>query len=247
MNAELYLDGTATNAGNFAFGVGDTWRKSKAMAADLKRHVASLDIKNKAYSITTDGETSLSGPITNACTKTAGYPLALCAKAENAGGTTFSCRAKMRLYSAKIYESGVLVHEFLPYKNGAVIGLYDTVTGTVKTDALSSGTAFQIGGMGVDGVGAAFEVVPQNTKVSPNKTVALTAYAPGAVSYRWTKNGDVVAGETDGSLTVAWEKMPRQSVYAVTPVYSVNGRAVDGTAAEATVENLSRGMTICIR
>ncbi|HPS08920.1 MAG TPA: hypothetical protein PLG22_15435 [Kiritimatiellia bacterium] len=247
MNAELYIDGTATNAGNFAFGVGDTWRKSKAMAADLKRHVASLDIKNKAYSITTDGETSLSGPITNACTKTAGYPLALCAKAENAGGTTFSCRAKMRLYSAKIYESGVLVHEFLPYKNGAVIGLYDTVTGTVKTDALSSGTAFQIGGMGVDGVGAAFEVVPQNTKVSPNKTVALTAYAPGAVSYRWTKNGDVVAGETDGSLTVAWEKMPRQSVYAVTPVYSVNGRAVDGTAAEATVENLSRGMTICIR
>ncbi len=196
MNAELYIDGTATNAGNFAFGVGDTWRKSKAMAADLKRHVASLDIKNKAYSITTDGETSLSGPITNACTKTAGYPLALCAKAENAGGTTFSCRAKMRLYSARIYESGVLVHEFLPYKNGEVIGLYDTVTGTVKTDARSSATAFKIGGMGVDGGGSAFEVAPQNTTVGVNKTATLTAYAPGAVSYRWAKDGAVIEGTT---------------------------------------------------
>ena len=247
MSAELYIDGTATNAGNFAFGVGDTWRKTKSMAADLKRHVATLDIKNMAYSIATDGETSLSGPITNACTKTAGHPLAFFAKAENAGGTTFSCRAKMRLYSAKIYESGVLVHEFLPYKNGAVIGLYDTVTGTVKADALSSATAFQIGGMGVDGGGSAFEVAPQNVKVGPNKTVTLTAYAPGAVSYRWTKDGVVVAGETAGSLTVAWEKTPQQSVYAVTPVYSVNGRAAEGTAAEAAVENLSRGTVICIR
>ena len=247
MSAELYIDGTNTASGNFAFGVGDTWTKSKTKAADLKRHVATLDITNKAYSLTTDGESSLTGTITNDCTKTAGNPLAFCAKSENAGGTAFSGRAKMKLYSAKIYESGVLVHEFLPYKSGEVIGLYDTVSGTVKADALSSGTAFQIGGMGVDGGGAAFEVVPQNTKVGPNKTVTLTAYAPGAVSYRWTKDGVVVAGETDASLTVAWEKMPQQSVYAVTPVYSVNGRAVDGTAAEAAVENLSRGTTICIR
>ncbi|OQB35978.1 MAG: hypothetical protein BWY06_02971 [Candidatus Latescibacteria bacterium ADurb.Bin168] len=247
MSAELYIDGTATNAGNFAFGAGDTWRKTKSLAADLKRHVAALDIKNMAYSIATDGETSLSGPITNACTKTAGHPLAFFAKAENAGGTTFSCRAKMRLYSAKIYESGVLVHEFLPYKNGAVIGLYDTVTGTVKTDALSSATAFQIGGMGVDGGGSAFEVAPQNTVVGVNKTATLTAYAPGAVSYRWTKDGALVEGATGSSVTVAWEKAPRQSVYAVTPVYSVNGKAVDGAPVAATVENLPRGMIFYIR
>ncbi len=247
MNAELYIDGSATGSGNFAFGVGDIWTKSKTMAADLKRHVATLDVKNKACSITTDGKISLSGTITNDCTKTAGHPLAIFAKSINAGGTSFSGRAKMRLYSAKIYESGVLVHEFLPYKNGAVIGLCDTVTGTVKADALSSATAFQIGGMGVDGGGSAFEVAPQNTKVGPNKTATLTAYAAGAVSYRWTKDGGVVAGETAGSLTVAWEKTPQQSVYAVTPVYSVNGRAAEGTAAEAAVENLSRGTVICIR
>lgn len=120
-------------------------------------------------------------------------------------------------------------------------------TGTVKTDALSSATAFEIGGMGVDGGGSAFEVVPQNTKVSPNKTVTLTAYAPGAISYRWTKNGEVVAGETAGSLTVAWEKTPRQSVCAVTPVYSVNGKAVDGAPVAAIVENLLRGMVFYIR
>jgi hypothetical protein len=217
------------------------------MAADLKRHVATLDIKNMAYSIATDGETSLSGPITNACTETAGHPLAIYAKATNAGGTAFSGLAKMRLYSARIYESDVLVHEFLPYKNGAVIGLYDTVTGTVKTDALSSAAAFKIGGMGVDGGGSAFEVAPQNTTVGFNKTATLTAYAPGAVSYRWTKDGATIAGATGGSLTVAWEKTPRQSVYAVTPVYSVNGKAVEGTPTTATVENLPRGTMIYIR
>jgi hypothetical protein len=247
MSAELYIDGTATGSGNFAFGVGDTWIKSSTMAADLKRHVATLDVKNKAYSITTDGETSLSGIIANACTKTAGHPLALYAKANNAGGTAFINLAKMKLYSARIYESDVLVHELLPYKNGEMIGLYDTVTGTVKTDALSSAAAFEIGGMGVDGGGAAFEVVPQNTKVSLNKTATITAYAPGAVSYRWTKDGAVIVGATGGNLTVGWEKAPRQSVYAVTPVYSVNGISVDGAAAAATVENLPRGMTVCIR
>jgi hypothetical protein len=36
-------------------------------------------------------------------------------------------------------------------------------------------------------------------------------------------------------------------VYAVTPVYSVNGKMVDGTAAAATVENLPRGTMIYIR
>jgi len=247
MSAELYIDGSATGSGNFGFGVGDTWTKSKTLAADLKRHVATLDVKDKVYSITTDGASSLSGAITNACTKTAGYPLALFAKATNAVGTAFSGLAKMNLYSARIYESGALVHEFLPYKNGAVIGLYDTVTGTVKTDALSSATAFKIGGMGVDGGGSAFEVAPQNTKVGFNKTVTLTAYAPGAVSYRWTKDGAVIAGATGGSLTVVWEKTPRQSVYAVTPVYSVNGKAVDGAPVAATVENLPRGMIFYIR
>ena len=71
-----------------------------------------------------------------------------------------------------------------------------------------------------------------------------------ALAFPARENGNdvrLVGTPLDGSLTVAWEKMPRQSVYAVTPVYSVNGRAVDGTAAAATVENLSRGMTICIR
>ncbi len=247
MSAELYIDGSATNSGNFAFGVGDTWTKSKTMAADLKRHLATLDIKNMAYSIATDGETSLSGPITNACTKTAGHPLAIYAKATNAGGTTFERLAKMRLYSARIYESGVLVHEFLPYKDGETVGLYDTVTGTVKTDALSSATAFTIGGMGVDGGGSAFVVAPQNTVVGANQTTTLAAYAPGAVAYRWTKDGVLIEGVTGGSLTVAWEKVPQQSVYAVTPVYSVNGKAVEGTPTTATVENLPRGMLFYIR
>ncbi|MGI6388637.1 MAG: hypothetical protein ACOX7Q_00335 [Kiritimatiellia bacterium] len=247
MSAELYIDGSSTGSGNFAFGFGDSWTKSKTMAANDKRHVATLDIMNKGYSIVTDGAVSLSGTIANACTKTAGHPLALYAKATSADGTTFDGLAKMRLYSARIYEAGVLVREFLPYKDGETVGLYDTVTGTVKTDALSSATAFTVGGMGVDGGGSAFVVAPQNTVVGANQTTTLAAYAPGAVAYRWTKDGVLIEGVTGGSLTVAWEKLPLQSVYAVTPVYSVNGKAVEGTPTTATVKNLPRGMLFYIR
>jgi len=83
--------------------------------------------------------------------------------------------------------------------------------------------------------------------VGANQTTTLAAYAPGAVAYRWTKDGVLIEGVTGGSLTVAWEKVPQQSVYAVTPVYSVNGKAVEGTPTTATVKNLPRGMLIYIR
>jgi hypothetical protein len=205
--------------------------------------VATLDIKNMAYSIATDGETSLSGPITNACTKTAGHPLTLYAKATNAGGTTFINLAKMRLYSAKIYEAGTLVHEFLPYKNGAVIGLYDTVTGNGQNRrALSYATAFEIGGMGVDGGGSALCGRAANTVVGVNKTATAHGLRAGAVRTAGRKTGHSLRVRTGSSVTVAWEMEPQQSVYAVTPVFSVNGKLLMARQLRPTVENLPRGM-----
>ena len=55
-SAELYVDGTKTNGGNFAFGFGDTWTKSDVVPADLGRHVATLDLGKRIYSLETDDE-----------------------------------------------------------------------------------------------------------------------------------------------------------------------------------------------
>ena len=54
-------------------------------------------------------------------------------------------KAKMTLYSCKIYDDGVLVRDFIPCsrKSDGLIGLYDTVTKEFYTNA---GTGEFIGG-----------------------------------------------------------------------------------------------------
>ena len=91
-------------------------------------------------------------------------------------------------------------------------------------------------------------VEPQDASLSATKSVTLKALAAGAVSYRWTCNGEMVAGGTEGELAVEWRASNTPDVYAVTPVYSVLGLETDGTAtATATVKSLPRGISFIIR
>ena len=159
----------------------------------------------------------------------------------------------MRLYSFRIYEYEndvkTLKHEYLPYKKGDVIGLYDTVTKTVKTDALNAATAFKINGKGVDGA-ERWIVTPQNVRLSKRYgSTTLSANAAGAVSYRWTLNGAAIAGGEDGDLTVEWEKAKTGMVetYAAVPIYDVCGEPSEGVPVSATVEHLSAGTLLLFR
>ena len=153
----------------------------------------------------------------------------------------------MRLYSLRIYEQDVLKHEYVPYKKGNVLGLYDTVDKVVKTDARNSATPFKIGGMGVEGA-EKWLVSPQNCKLSKAVgTVTLSANASGAVGYKWTKNGEAAIGGADGDLTVEWEKGGVTDTYAVTPVYDVYGVETEGASVSCIVENLSPGTVTVIR
>ena len=60
-SAELYVDGEKPDGGNFACGFGDKWTKSRTVPADLRRHVATLDLGRRRYSLETAGETVLAG------------------------------------------------------------------------------------------------------------------------------------------------------------------------------------------
>jgi hypothetical protein len=248
-SAEFYINGS----GYFSFGYqnsGNSWAgKALSVTANILRHRSVLDIAKSKYAF--DGaDTALGGTARNA---TAEVPIAIFAKGGNSAGTTFSNPSCMRLYTFRIYEYEndvkTLKHEYLPYKKGNVIGLYDTVTKTIKTDAKNSATPFKISGKGVDGA-ERWIVTPQSVRLSKREgATTLSANAAGAVSYRWTLNGAAIAGGEDGDLTVEWEKAKTGTVetYAVVPIYDICGEPSEGAPVSVTVEHLSAGTLLQIR
>ena len=248
-SAEFYINGS----GNFSFGYqksNNSWAgQALSVKANILRHRTVLDIAKSKYAF--DGaDTALGGTARDA---TASVPIAIFAKGSDAAGTAFSNHSSMRLYSFRIYEYEndvkTLKHEYLPYKKGNVIGLYDTVTKTIKTDALNAATPFKVNGKGVDGA-ERWIVTPQNVRLSKRDgSTTLSANAAGAVSYRWTRDGAAVAGGEDGDLTVEWEKAKTGTTetYAVVPLYDICGNTSDGEPVTVTVEHLSAGTLLLVR
>ena len=161
-------------------------------------------------------------------------------------GTHFG-KTPMRLYSFRIYESDQLVHEYLPYTKDGVVGLRDTKTGGILQNCATGANPFKFSGMGTDGSGSFFDEEPQDCTLAAGDGGNLSAYAPGAVAYRWLRDGKLIAGATESDLPVSWMKKPRTSVYSVIPVYSVCGRLVEGSPVTAEVTNEPLGMALIIR
>jgi hypothetical protein len=91
----------------------------------------------------------------------------------------------------------------LPYSSGGVVGLYDTVTGEI----VSNGSSFTFGGAGQDhGQLKAYIKPGYSDSLNYGETTQLTAYAPGASSYRWLRDGQPIADGTDGVLAVEWAR-----------------------------------------
>lgn len=253
--AEMYIQGSNVGSGNVAFLVGDA-QKTQAMgeAADLNRHRGILDIFSHSIGYSGYGYKAELDAFTS--THNTG-PVGLFVK--NTTSNSFSGWeqkhvAKMRLYAFRVYEEGRLVHQFLPYKNGDVIGLYDTVTGDIKGPIASGFGTFKNFTYGGEGYGAYvgepidLVVKPADCTVSTSGRT-LTAYAPGAVAYRWTKNGEVIAGETNATLRVDWERgqANREAVIGAAPVFSIDGEEVVGNEETATVTMAPLGLAIIFR
>ena len=235
------------------YGFGNTFINSHGpgTAADTRRYTAVIDgyhdrlywiiggVTNKTYDISGDAHGN-----------TTDVPMGIFSTPNQAAATTWRNGSVMKLYSFRIYEQDVLVHEFVPYKKGSVIGLYDTVDKVVKTDARNSATQFKIGGMGVDGA-EKWIVEPQSCVLRKGDApVTLAANAVGAVSYKWTKNGAAVSGGADGELTVEWERRSADymtDTYTVTPVYDVFGIATEGEPKAIKVTNVPLGLVMIVR
>lgn len=207
---------------------------------DENRHTVVMDMKNKQISIVTDCVTNwtqvAAADTFNESEDESLYPMAVFGDIKNATGTMMS---KARVYSVRIYEDDVLKHEFLPCKDGDTVSLYDTVDKKFAPRTSASMLWPSIAGKGVDGE-EKWLVEPQDATVGKSKSVTLKALAVGAVSYRWTCNGEAVAGGSNGELVVDWRDSKTPDVYAVTPVYNViigSGTIeTTGEARAATIE-----------
>ena len=217
---------------------------------DEDRHTVVMDMKNRRMSVVTDGVTNwtqVAAADTFDASDESLYPMGVFGNVDNAAGTHSSMLSKARVFSVRIYEDGDLKHEFLPCKDGDTVSLYDTVDKKCAARAGASQPWPGIGGKGVEGA-ERWLVEPQDMFVGVSKSVMLKALAAGAVSYRWTCNGEAVAGGADGELAVSWRESKTSDVYAVTPVYSIGGGEAVGTAVAAvTVEYAQRGLTIIVK
>ncbi|MGI5869166.1 MAG: hypothetical protein ACOX9C_06975 [Kiritimatiellia bacterium] len=157
-----------------------------------------------------------------------------------AGSSSFS---RIRLYRFSIYEAGEKVREFVPCMDGAVPCLHDLVGGGTYTTA-----GLQVVGRGHQGA-QEWIVRPADVSLAESAgSVTLRAKALGAVvGYRWTKNGRLIEGGENGSLTVDWSTKPTTDLYAVTPVFLVNDVEVEGEPAVASVTSLPRNFMLIIR
>ena len=203
-----------------------------------------MDMKNRALAFVTDG-------VTNNVTVVGTFNDDD-VSSQNMGAfaaLTGNMVSKSRIYAVRIYEDNELVHEFLPYKNGDTVSLYDTKTGNVATKATDSMYWPTIGGKGVDGAEKWVKELPATARVPLYESVTLTAAAAGAKSYVWKKDGVVIDGETGESITINWERKGYKTpaTYSCTAVYDVFGVETLGEPVSTTVTHVARGMSILVR
>ena len=254
----LYGSGTSAGGGEFYFGYGNDEVKNQAVtdgtssSVNVKRHKFTVDFTDTTggsygtYYFTT-GEAEYSDGLWYHVTADGTWPLGLFAEPADAEFATAQNFAKMKLYSAKIYEDGVLVHHYLPCGTGAAPGLRDLVTGDVLTDCAGSATPFAVGGRGFGDGLEAFAQSPTNTVIEWNEqTATLSAFAPGAVAYQWLADGVPIAGETGDSLTVNWRRGGDSVEYSVRATFNRYGLETYVTSSPATVTRRPRGSVIIL-
>ena len=238
--------------GKFVYGFGNTFINSHGPyeATDTRRHTAIIDgYHNRLYWVTggvTNKTYDISGDAHN---NNATWPLGIFATPNNQSATEWRNPSKMKLYSFRIYENDVLVHEYLPYNDNGVPCLYDTVDGIARTD-VRNGNAFVLGGMGVDGAEKWVKELPATRRVSQSRqTIALTAAAAGAVRYRWTLNGEEIEGATGETCTAMWRKghYDTPDIYTCTAIYDVFGTETEGAPVTCEVTNLPFAFVLVVR
>ena len=154
---EMYINANL----KYAFNYKNTSSNSKSTGVDVAagRQVLKFDGYNKVITLNGAQIADLSGyTVTNTASSTLGL---------FAPNTTYANKAYFKLYSCKIYSSGVLVRDYIPCIYNSVAGLYDLVNGVMyvngtsgifATGSLDMNTAKTVtkGYIGINGIAVQF-------------------------------------------------------------------------------------------
>ena len=238
-----YTSGSGGNNAGFSWTAGSNFT-GIGQSANFQRYQSLIDLKNNKVRFYANGQEVYDGDsMCSAQTRSAATTRTL--KIGSASSNTANNPAAMRFYGLKIWqggENGKLIRDFVPYKSGNKVGLYDKVEGKVYEDTR------KIAPLRVGGTAATLVVEPTDTEVGVDESATLKVLSPGAVSYQWYVNGVAIEGLTGETCRVDWRKgQPHVDVYSVVPVYDVDGKTVFGPASEAVVTYALRGLSILIR
>ena len=242
----------------FAFYVGNGTAKKNYWASETpvvgNRHTAVFDIYHDKMHFITGTTTNWSqtasdtiGPFTVDATQA----IALFATPDGAQRPISSC-SKLKIYGCKIYEEDVLVHNFEPCKkDDGTIGFKDTVDDGFISNTVYSNNSSYPAIENFIAVGFVPTISQSAMRISQRQMVTLTASAPGAVSYRWLKNGEVISGGANGTLTVSWRKpnnAPTDTYRAIACYTLTDGQTAESAASSGlSIENMPAGLIIAIQ
>ena len=131
--------------GQFTRWVGTT--DARVPYVDEVRRTAIIDNPNKKVALLQDGVKLWEHVKSNyTFNNTSKSPLGLFGDPKTSAALEANNRSKMRVYGLKIYESGKLVHDFVPYLQAGWPGLRDTVTGLFVSDDRGNSAALEYGG-----------------------------------------------------------------------------------------------------
>lgn len=183
---------------------------------DEVRRTAIIDNPNKTVALAQNGVRIWECARTDfTFNNTSKYPLALCAAITNQYGTLVNRNCKMRVYGLKIYESNVLVHDFVPYLQAGWPGLRDTKTGLFVSDDRGNSAALEYGGDIEEGddpyiasngkcaVNARHHFGPK-TKYEIDFAVSEEAEANTTIMGTWQTKGSTLYLQSSKTLAVAY-------------------------------------------
>ena len=211
------------------------------LSVDTLRHTGIIDAPGKRFIHVTAGITNSTKAFKSQKTETATWPLFLCGAANSANGETFVIpsnasqryNAKAKIYGVKIWEDGVLVHDYQPQVQDGLAGLKDLVGGAFLAvgrlaaasvaNAIPGGNIVQTSGDaylqtdGHQGITTDYKLTPQSRLVldyayvdgaANQRMVSINAYSGGGLCLDWYNNpGSHVVfvhdGKTDWNTTKA--------------------------------------------
>ena len=175
-------------------------------------------------------------------------------KADNGyAGNFLYHRIKYELGNSKHFRAGfhtekdageyVLKHDFAPAVVDGIAGLMDSISGTFKTCEASAASPLTYGGAFTP------NVVPASAAtLGVGESTTFVASAPGATSYRWTRNGQAIAGGENGTLTVHWRRGGGTDAYRAIARYAIDDAICESApSASVSVENVKSGLSLIIR